>query len=168
MTKVITGVHSVHLVNVEQPQAAADPQTKPSNLSCESAWFRQLSSTTTIAIYYYYSARKLILIYRPTEGRGLYSNGVGTFCFVQERTLPYIIGLTGSTASGKSSVCARLERLGAAIIDCDKLGKFLFCFRFLHCLLHCHVLICIFTKYAFSRYVEPAINCLVLRTFSNT
>ena len=37
MTKVITGVHSVHLVNVEQRQTAADPQTKPSNLSCESA-----------------------------------------------------------------------------------------------------------------------------------
>ena len=45
-------------------------------------------------------------------------------CFVQERTLPYIIGLTGSAASGKSSVCARLERLGAVIIDCDQLGKF--------------------------------------------
>ena len=45
-------------------QAAVDPQTKP-DLDCESA-FRPLSSTTTIAIYYYYSARKLILIYRPT------------------------------------------------------------------------------------------------------
>jgi len=38
--------------------------------------------------------------------------------------LPYIVGLTGSTASGKSSVCARLECLGAVIIDCDQLGKF--------------------------------------------
>ena len=46
-------------------QAAADPQTKPPDLGCESAC-RQLSSTTTIAIYYYYSALKLILIYRPT------------------------------------------------------------------------------------------------------
>ena len=46
-----------------------------------------------------------------------------TCCFIQERTLPYVVGLTGSTASGKSSVCARLERLGAVIIDCDKLGK---------------------------------------------
>ena len=36
-----------------------------------SACFRQLSSTTTIAIYYYYSARKMILIYHPTEGRRL-------------------------------------------------------------------------------------------------
>ena len=43
---------------------------KPRDLGCESAC-RQLSSTTTIAIYYYYSARKLILIYRPTEGRRL-------------------------------------------------------------------------------------------------
>ena len=48
-----TRVHSVHLVNIEQRQAAADPQTKPHDLGCESACFRQLSSTTTIAIYYY-------------------------------------------------------------------------------------------------------------------
>jgi len=46
-------------------QAAVDPQTKPRDLDCEFAC-RQLSSTTTIAIYCYYSARKLILIYRPT------------------------------------------------------------------------------------------------------
>ena len=70
MTEVIARVHSVHLVNVEQRQAAADPQTKPHDLGCESAC-RLLSSTTTIAIYYYYSARKLIVIYRPTEDRRL-------------------------------------------------------------------------------------------------
>ena len=72
MTEVIARVHSVHLVNVEQRQAAADPQTKRPisvlvtsafclfllyyyyvhDLCCESACFRQLSSTTTIAIYY--------------------------------------------------------------------------------------------------------------------
>ena len=68
--KVIARVHSVHLMNVEQRQAAVDPQTKPRDLGCESAC-RQLSSTTIIAIYYYYSAWKLILIYRPTEGRRL-------------------------------------------------------------------------------------------------
>ena len=62
--------YSVHLMNVEQRQAAANPQTKPHDLGCEFTC-RQLSSTTTIAIYYYYSARKLILIYRPTEGRRL-------------------------------------------------------------------------------------------------
>ena len=33
MTEVIARVHSVHLVNVEQRQAAADPQTKPSDLA---------------------------------------------------------------------------------------------------------------------------------------
>jgi len=54
-------------MNVEQRQAAVDPQTNPRDLGCEFAC-RQLSSTTTIAIYYYDSARKLILIYRPTEG----------------------------------------------------------------------------------------------------
>jgi len=57
-------------MNVEQRQVAADPQNKPHDLGCKSAC-RLLSSTTTIAIYYYYSARKLILIYRPTEGRRL-------------------------------------------------------------------------------------------------
>ena len=51
-------------------QAAVDPQTKPPDLGCESAC-KLLYSTTTIAIYYYYSARKLIIIYRPTEGRRL-------------------------------------------------------------------------------------------------
>jgi len=58
-------------MNVDQRQAAVDPQTKSPDLGCELARFRQLASTTTIAIYYYYSARKLILIYRPTEGRRL-------------------------------------------------------------------------------------------------
>ena len=71
VTEVIVRVHLVHLVNVEQRQAAVDPQTNPPDLGCESAVFRQLSSTTTIAIYYYYSAQKLILIYHPTEGRRL-------------------------------------------------------------------------------------------------
>jgi len=68
--KIIARVQSVHLMNIEQRQAAVDPQTKPCDLGCEFAC-RQLSSTTTIASYYYYSARKLILIYRPTEGRRL-------------------------------------------------------------------------------------------------
>ena len=51
--QVIVRVHSVHLMNVDQRQAAADPQTKPSDLGYESACFRQLASTTNIAIYYY-------------------------------------------------------------------------------------------------------------------
>ena len=52
MTEVIVRVHSVRLVNVEQRQVAAHPQTKPPDLGCESTCFRQLSSTTTVAIYY--------------------------------------------------------------------------------------------------------------------
>ena len=36
--------------------------------------------------------------------------------------LPYIIGLTGGSGSGKSSIARRLEALGAVRIDCDKLG----------------------------------------------
>jgi len=35
MIAVIVRVHSVHLVNVEQHQSAADPQTKPPDLGCE-------------------------------------------------------------------------------------------------------------------------------------
>uniref|UniRef100_A0A0P4VZC0 Bifunctional coenzyme A synthase n=2 Tax=Rhodnius TaxID=13248 RepID=A0A0P4VZC0_9HEMI len=35
---------------------------------------------------------------------------------------PYIIGMIGGTASGKSSVCKRLEALGAAHINCDLIG----------------------------------------------
>jgi len=41
-------------------RVAVNPQTKPTDLGCESA-DRLLSSADTIAIYYYYSARKLIL-----------------------------------------------------------------------------------------------------------
>ena len=50
MTEVIARDHSVHLVNVEQRQAAADPQTKPRDLGCESPCFRQLASTTETAM----------------------------------------------------------------------------------------------------------------------
>jgi len=64
MTEVIA---KVYLVNVEQHQAATDPQTKPPDLGYESPCFSQLSSTTTIAIYNYYSAQKLVLIYCPTN-----------------------------------------------------------------------------------------------------
>ena len=42
MTEVIARVDSVHLVNVEQRQAAADPQTKPPDLGFESACFSLL------------------------------------------------------------------------------------------------------------------------------
>lgn len=36
--------------------------------------------------------------------------------------LPYIIGLTGGSGSGKSSIARHLEALGAVRIDCDQLG----------------------------------------------
>ncbi|XP_063315010.1 bifunctional coenzyme A synthase [Pelobates fuscus] len=35
---------------------------------------------------------------------------------------PYVIGLTGGSGSGKSSVAKRMEGLGAYVMDCDKLG----------------------------------------------
>lgn len=37
-------------------------------------------------------------------------------------TGPYLIGLTGGSASGKTSVGARLAGLGWGVVDCDKLG----------------------------------------------
>jgi len=48
-------------------RVAANPQTKPNDLGCESADKWLLPSTYTIAICYYYSARKLILIL-PSHG----------------------------------------------------------------------------------------------------
>jgi len=36
MTQVIVRVHPVHLTNAGQRQTAADPQTRPPNLGCES------------------------------------------------------------------------------------------------------------------------------------
>ncbi|CAF1115784.1 unnamed protein product [Adineta steineri] len=39
-----------------------------------------------------------------------------------ELNRPYIIGLTGGIGSGKSSIARRIEKLGAGIVDCDKLG----------------------------------------------
>lgn len=48
------------------------------------------------------------------------------FIYPQERfELPsglYVIGLTGISGSGKSSVAQRLKALGAYVIDCDQLG----------------------------------------------
>lgn len=36
--------------------------------------------------------------------------------------LPYVIGLTGGSGSGKSAIAKQLEAFGAVWIDCDKLG----------------------------------------------
>ena len=36
---------------------------------------------------------------------------------------PYVIGLTGGLASGKSAIRKDLENMGVATIDCDKLGN---------------------------------------------
>ena len=36
---------------------------------------------------------------------------------------PYVIGLTGGLASGKTAIRNDLENLGVATIDCDKLGN---------------------------------------------
>ncbi|XP_055689567.1 bifunctional coenzyme A synthase [Lutzomyia longipalpis] len=39
---------------------------------------------------------------------------------------PYLIGLLGGIASGKSIMCERFKRFGAAVIDCDKLAHSLY------------------------------------------
>ncbi len=41
---------------------------------------------------------------------------------VLPRVRPYIIGMTGGIATGKSAVTRRLQKLGASAINCDKLG----------------------------------------------
>lgn len=50
--------------------------------------------------------------YRHTETKTLRYTGEG----------PYLIGLTGGIASGKSAILKRLAKKGACPIDCDKLG----------------------------------------------
>ncbi|GLV32971.1 Bifunctional Phosphopantetheine adenylyltransferase - Dephospho-CoA kinase [Carabus blaptoides fortunei] len=40
----------------------------------------------------------------------------------RDETGPCVIGLTGGIASGKSAIRARLAKLGAAVIDCDKVA----------------------------------------------
>ena len=61
-------------------------------------------------------------------GHTLVTGGRCVFCVcVQPKphlpARPYRIGLTGGIASGKSNMCQELERLGATIINCDKLGE---------------------------------------------
>lgn len=50
---------------------------------------------------------------------------------------PYIIGLTGGIASGKSSIGQRLAKLGAQVLDCDKIAHELYqkdkpCHKLIH------------------------------------
>jgi len=58
--------------------AAANPQTKPTNLGCESAC-RLLPSTPTIAVYSYYSARKPLLILPCHGGQKAESTEVASY-----------------------------------------------------------------------------------------
>lgn len=39
---------------------------------------------------------------------------------------PYIIGLTGGIASGKSSIAEKLQKLGACLLNCDKVAHELY------------------------------------------
>jgi len=42
------------------------------------------------------------------------------------KTGPYLVGLTGGIATGKSSIVKHLSALGAFAIDCDKVTCYLF------------------------------------------
>jgi len=59
-------VHPVHAMNAEQRQTAADPWTKPTDLSHWPA-YRQLRNYIRHR-HHYYSARKLILILASHRG----------------------------------------------------------------------------------------------------
>jgi len=61
MTRVFARIHPVHLTNAGQRQAAADPQTRPTDLSCESAW-RLLWPTYTIANFHYSAGKPIFIL----------------------------------------------------------------------------------------------------------
>nr|CAG4650253.1 EOG090X0864 [Sida crystallina] len=62
------------------------------------------------------SARKRLL------GTHIKPPKVGYLDYACGKGKPYIIGLTGGIASGKTSICARLKNLGVHSISCDHLG----------------------------------------------
>ena len=64
MTNVIAKVHSVHVMNVEQRQAAADPQTKPPDLG----WDRLKAAIV------YNHHRRLLLLLSPKADTHLLSH----------------------------------------------------------------------------------------------
>ena len=60
--------------------------------------------------------RQLLGEYRmPKVNRTVYFNGF-------DGEGPFVIGLTGGIASGKTSICKRFTQLGAGVIDCDKVS----------------------------------------------
>ena len=61
---VTARVHPVHWWMQTERRVAANPQTKPTNLGCESTDKWLLPSTSTIAICYYYSAKSWYSFYR--------------------------------------------------------------------------------------------------------
>jgi len=90
-------------------EVAANPQTKPTDLDCESArkkW--QIPSASTIAIYYY-SARELILILpthggwkaESTEPKAVYRSGC------RDKQLPAVRFEPGSSHTAVRHVTAR-------------------------------------------------------------
>ena len=64
--KVTARVHPIHLTNVWQRKAAADPQTKPTHLSCESAC--RLQALHPPSPFIITQPESWYSFYRPTEG----------------------------------------------------------------------------------------------------
>ena len=64
----MTVICRFHLMNTEQRQVAADPQTKPANLDCEST-IRRMSSTLTAATQVLCRAKADNSFCHPTEGK---------------------------------------------------------------------------------------------------
>ena len=79
-------------------QVAANPQTKPTDLDCESADKWLLPSSSTIVICYYYSARKLILIL-TSHGDGKLSQP--RHCRKGAQPMPKAVGLHRSGCRDK-------------------------------------------------------------------
>jgi len=65
MTRVIARVQPVHLMNVDWAPVAANHQTKPIDLGCESSENWQLSSASTIAIVIITQPVSWYSFYRP-------------------------------------------------------------------------------------------------------
>jgi phosphopantetheine adenylyltransferase/dephospho-CoA kinase len=105
----------VFSVSLLQP-AVAKPSAADSSASSD-ALSPKVSSTHLRMNNYsvFFHERRFCDLFRPRAQQGDWGR-------VTDAASPYIIGLTGGIACGKSSVRAEMQRLGAAAVDCDALG----------------------------------------------
>ena len=90
---------------------------QPDSLASPDALSLKMSSTHLRMNNYsvFFHERRFCDLFRPRAQQGDWGR-------VTDAESPYIIGLTGGIACGKSSVRAEMQRLGAAAVDCDALG----------------------------------------------